>query len=107
MPLNPAYVRITKVMKDTEVKKLKRSKQASKDKESDYRYLILHNDEVNTFEFVMETLVEVCKHSSNQAEQCAMIAHYKGKCEVLTGEKSELKEIREELISRGLKATIE
>jgi ATP-dependent Clp protease adaptor protein ClpS len=70
-------------------------------------FLVLHNDEVNTFEFVMETLVEVCKHSSNQAEQCATIAHYKGKCEVLTGEKSELKEIRDELITRGLKATIE
>lgn len=68
---------------------------------------MLHNDEVNTFDFVMETLVEVCKHSSNQAEQCAMIAHYKGKCEVLTGGLNELKEIREELITRGLKATIE
>lgn len=69
--------------------------------------LVLHNDEVNTFEFVMDTLVEVCKHTANQAEQCAMIAHYKGKCEVLTGEVSELKETREELVSRGLKATIE
>ncbi len=55
----------------------------------------------------METLVEVCKHSSTQAEQCAMITHYKGKCEVLIGEMSELKEIRDELITRGLKATIE
>ena len=68
---------------------------------------MLHNDEVNTFEFVMETLVEVCKHSSNQAEQCAMIAHYKGKCEVLTGEMIELKDVRAELITQGLKATIE
>lgn len=70
-------------------------------------FLVLHNDEVNTFEFVMDTLVEVCKHSANQAEQCAMIAHYKGKCEVLIGDVSELKEFRDELISRGLKATIE
>ena len=70
-------------------------------------FLVLHNDEVNTFEFVMETLVEVCEHTANQAEQCAMIAHYKGKCEVLTGELSELKETREELVARGLKATIE
>ena len=70
-------------------------------------FLVLHNDEVNTFEFVMETLVELCRHSSDQAEQCAMIAHYKGKCEVLKGEISELKEIREELLARGLKATIE
>lgn len=70
-------------------------------------FLVLHNDEVNTFEFVMDTLVEVCNHTSTQAEQCAMITHYKGKCEVLTGEKNELKEIKDELITRGLKATIE
>ena len=70
-------------------------------------FLVLHNDEVNTFEFVMETLVEVCKHSSNQAEQCAMITHYKGKCEVLAGDLRELKEMKDELITRGLKATIE
>ncbi len=69
--------------------------------------IVLHNDEVNTFDFVMETLVEVCRHSMNQAEQCAMITHYKGKCEVLRGELSELKEIRRELVDRGLKATIE
>lgn len=69
--------------------------------------LVLHNDDVNTFEFVMETLIDVCRHSSNQAEQCAMIAHYKGKCEVLSGELNKLKEIRSELIARGLTATIE
>lgn len=69
--------------------------------------LVLHNDDVNTFEFVMDTLVEVCKHSANQAEQCAMIAHYKGKCEVMSGELSELRSVREELVSRGLNATIE
>ncbi len=69
--------------------------------------LVLHNDEINTFEFVMETLVDVCKHSMNQAEQCAMITHYKGKCEVLKGELNELKEIRKELVDRGLNATIE
>ena len=70
-------------------------------------FLVLHNDEVNTFEFVMEALMDICHHTSTQAEQCAMIAHYKGKCEVLIGEMSELKEIKDELITRGLKATIE
>jgi len=70
-------------------------------------FLVLHNDEVNSFEFVMETLVDVCKHSMNQAEQCAMITHYKGKCEVLKGEVSELKEIRKGLVDKGLKVTIE
>ena len=55
----------------------------------------------------MDTLRDVCGHSANQAEQCAMIAHYKGKCDVLSGEHSELKEVCDELISKGLKATIE
>ena len=80
------------------------SSELNKQQES---FLVLHNDEVNTFEFVMETLVDVCKHSMNQAEQCAMITHYKGKCEVLKGELSELKEIRKGLVDKGLKATIE
>lgn len=69
--------------------------------------LVLHNDDVNTFEFVMEVLEEVCSHTILQAEQCAMITHYKGKCEVLKGEISELKLVRQELVSRGLSATIE
>jgi len=50
---------------------------------------------------------EVCTHSVLQAEQCAMITHYNGKCEILRGETTELKLVRRELISRGLKATIE
>ena len=70
-------------------------------------YLILHNDEVNSFDFVMESLIEVCDHSLVQAEQCTLIAHYKGKCEVRRGEMGEMKELRYHLVSRGLKATIE
>ena len=69
--------------------------------------LVLHNDEINTFEYVMETLVEVCDHSMTQAEQCATITHYKGKCEVRTGALKEMKEMRYQLISHGLKASIE
>lgn len=69
--------------------------------------LILHNDEVNSFDYVMETLVEVCDHSLTQAEQCATITHYKGKCEVRSGTYSDMKELRYQLISRGLKATID
>ena len=70
-------------------------------------HLILHNDEVNSFDFVMESLVEVCDHSVVQAEQCTMIAHYKGKCSVRSGEMEDMKELRYNLVSRGLKATIE
>jgi len=76
------------------------------DKQSQAR-LVLHNDEVNTFDYVMETLVEVCDHSLTQAEQCATITHYKGKCEVRSGSLSEMKELRYKLISRGLKASVD
>ncbi|MFC2080129.1 ATP-dependent Clp protease adaptor ClpS [Bacteroidota bacterium] len=69
--------------------------------------LVLHNDDVNSFEFVMKTLEEVCNHTLTQAEQCAMITHYKGKCEILLGELSDLRATRQELLSRGLSATIE
>ena len=68
--------------------------------------LVLHNDDVNTFDYVMDILVEVCDHSMNQAEQCATITHFKGKCEVRSGSGSEMKELRYKLISRGLKATV-
>ena len=69
--------------------------------------LVLHNDETNTFDYVMNMLVEVCNHSLTQAEQCATITHYKGKCEVRTGVLKEMKELRYELISKGLKATVD
>ena len=69
--------------------------------------LILHNDDINTFDYVMETLVEVCDHSFTQAEQCATITHYKGRCEVRSGPLQDMKELRYELISRGLKATVD
>lgn len=69
--------------------------------------LVLHNDDFNTFDHVMESLVEICDHSMTQAEQCATITHYKGKCEVRSGTLEEMKELRYQLISRGLKASVE
>ena len=69
--------------------------------------LVLHNDDINTFDYVMETLVEVCDHSMTQAEQCATITHYKGKCEVRSGTFTEMKELRYQLVSRGLKASVD
>lgn len=69
--------------------------------------LVLHNDEINTFDYVMEVLIEICEHSMTQAEQCATITHFKGKCEVRSGSFTEMKELRYQLISRGLKATVE
>ncbi len=69
--------------------------------------LVLHNDEINTFDYVMEILVEICDHSMTQAEQCATITHFKGKCEVRSGSITTMKELRHQLISRGLKATVD
>ena len=68
--------------------------------------LVLHNDDINSFDFVMEILVEICDHSMTQAEQCATITHYKGKCEVRSGSVTAMKELRYQLISRGLIATV-
>lgn len=75
--------------------------------ERDKKALILHNDNHNYFEFVIDSLVEVCKHTETQAEQCAIIVHYKGKCDVKQGGYTQLKPMREALVERGLSATIE
>ena len=69
--------------------------------------LILHNDEVNTFEFVIESLIEVCEHTTEQAEQCTYLVHYTGKCDVKSGSLKTLRPMRHALVDRGLTATIE
>jgi len=69
--------------------------------------LIVWNDEVNTFEWVIETLIEVCKHSQEQAEQCAMLIHTKGKYAVKRGSYDELKPQCDAITERGIGATIE
>ena len=74
---------------------------------NDLNYLILFNDDVNTFDHVIDTLVKVCKHDPLQAEQCAMIVHYKGKCTVKTGELSKLKPMCSALLDAGLSAEIQ
>jgi ATP-dependent Clp protease adaptor protein ClpS len=69
--------------------------------------LIVWNDEVNTFEWVIETLVEVCNHSAEQAEQCAMLIHSRGKYPVKRGSYEELKPMCDAITDRGIGATIE
>ena len=69
--------------------------------------LIVWNDEVNTFEWVIQTLMEVCGHSLEQAEQCAMIIHTKGKYAVKQGSYDELKPQCDAITERGIGATIE
>ena len=64
--------------------------------------LILFNDDVNSFDYVIDCLIEVCEHSAEQAEQCALIAHFKGKCAIKFGTYAELVPINDELNRRGL-----
>ncbi len=81
------------------------SNQTDTNKEEQKR-LILYNDDVNTFDFVIETLVEVCEHDPFQAENCALIAHFKGKCPVKNGSFTELKPIYQEMSNRKLTVEI-
>jgi ATP-dependent Clp protease adaptor protein ClpS len=69
--------------------------------------LLLHNDEINTFDYVIDCLTNICNHDPIQAEQCATITHHKGKCDIKTGVFSALKPMKDSLIERGLSATIE
>ncbi len=74
--------------------------------ETDLMKLVVYNDDVNTFEWVIDTLIEVCKHTNEQAEQCTLIIHYKGKCSVKEGEFEELASMRNEICRRGISAEI-
>ena len=69
--------------------------------------IILYNDDVNTFDWVIECLIEICEHNALQAEQCAVITHYKGKCSVKSGSYEELEPKCTALLERGLSAQIE
>lgn len=71
------------------------------------RGLILYNDDVNTFDFVIDTLIDVCNHEPEQAEQCAMITHFKGKCNVKAGDYYEMKPMYDEMTLRGLTVSID
>ncbi len=75
-------------------------------KEENLNNIILFNDDVNTFEWVIECLVKYCGHDSIQAEQCASIVHYNGKCGVKKGTFNTLKPICEALLQKGLSAEI-
>lgn len=68
--------------------------------------LILYNDDVNTFDHVIDCLVRICKHEELQAEQCALLVHFKGKCTVKQGAKQDLMAMCQALLDEGLSATI-
>ncbi len=71
------------------------------------RELVLFNDDFNTFDFVIETLIEVCGIDPLQAEQITLVVHYKGKCGVMSGPLEELKPVYNEMINRKLTVSIE
>ncbi len=83
---------------DKEVKELSRK--------SKVYSLMLYNDEVNTFDHVIDSLIRICGHNREQAEQCTYLVHYVGKCDVKRGSKKELKPLKEALEDRGLTAEI-
>ncbi|MCG1035933.1 ATP-dependent Clp protease adaptor ClpS [Polaribacter sargassicola] len=68
--------------------------------------IILHNDDVNTFDHVIESLIDVCDHTLVQAEQCATLVHYKGKCTVKSGEYKDLEPRCSKLLQLGLSAEL-
>lgn len=71
------------------------------------RDLIVFNDDVNTFDHVIDSFVKICKHESVQAEQCAWIIHFSGKCQIKKGSYDELEPMCTALLDRGLSAEIQ
>jgi ATP-dependent Clp protease adaptor protein ClpS len=73
---------------------------------ADVKDLVVFNDDFNTFEHVIKTLIRVCKHTPEQAEQCTWLIHYKGKCAVKSGAYEELNPMREAICEVGIDAKI-
>ncbi|MFN0727893.1 ATP-dependent Clp protease adaptor ClpS [Polaribacter gochangensis] len=76
------------------------------EKEVNQHEIVLFNDDVNTFDHVIESLIDVCEHTLEQAEQCSILVHYKGKCTVKTGEYKDLKPRCSKLQQLGLSAEL-
>lgn len=75
-------------------------------KENSLHEIVLYNDDHNTFDHVIDTLIAVCEHTPEQAEQCSILVHYKGKCTVKTGEYKKLEPKCSALLHAGLSAEI-
>jgi len=76
------------------------------EQETNQNEIVLFNDDVNTFDHVIDSLIDICDHTLEQAEQCALLVHYKGKCTVKTGEYNDLKPRCARLLTKGLSAEI-
>jgi len=75
-------------------------------KEKQNKEIVVYNDEVNTFDHVIQTLINACDHTTEQAEQCTILVHYKGKCTVKTGELKDLKPRCSKILEAGINAEI-
>ncbi|MGC6284338.1 MAG: ATP-dependent Clp protease adaptor ClpS [Polaribacter sp.] len=76
------------------------------EEQTPFHEIVLYNDDVNTFDFVIDSLIKVCDHSPIQAEQCTFLVHFKGKCSVKSGEYKELEPRCTKLLELGLSAEI-
>ena len=75
-------------------------------KETELHDLVVYNDDFNTFDHVIQTLIKVCRHTPQQAEQCTYLVHYKGKCTVRSGEMKELLPMKRGILDAGIDAKI-
>jgi ATP-dependent Clp protease adaptor protein ClpS len=86
--------------------KKKPGKQEDKDNDKMHS-LVLHNDDIHTFEYVIQCLMEICGHDAMQAEQCTYLVHFKGSCDIIKGEYGQLLPFRNDMAAKELKVTID
>lgn len=91
----------------TSKEKKKKAVSKIKDDFAHEKFLILHNDDVHSFDYVTDALIKICRHGFEQAAQCTLITHYKGKCDVKKGEFEILLPLKSALLERKLIATID
>lgn len=88
-------------------KKIPEKEVGTTHKSEELHCLVILNDDYNTFDYVIEALMDICKHDFEQAYQCATITHYKGKCEVKEGSMKYLVPMKRAILDRGIGAIIE
>ena len=103
------YLVFLQYMKDNQkiLKPIKREEISQGSGTNKNRHLILYDDDINSFDYVISCLVEICDHDFVQAEQCDFITHFKGKCDVKKGDYKSLKPLKQSLVDKGLKASID
>ncbi len=85
----------------------KKSENRKTNETCDEYLLMLHNDDIHSFEYVIEALIDICNHNYEQAVQCTLITHHKGYCDIRKGKFHSLKKMKDSLLAMELNATIE